>query len=91
MVHLGPYTFDDVVYDAEGDVLYMSIGKPRPAVDAPPTPEGHIVRYDERDEVIGVTLVNAKWLLDRDGKLTVTFPERPALADTSELQAALAA
>jgi uncharacterized protein YuzE len=91
VIHLGPYTFDHVVYDDDADVLYMSIGKPRPAADAPPTPEGHIVRYDERDEVIGVTLVNAKWLLERDGKLTITFPERPALADTSELQAALAA
>jgi len=91
MIHLGPYTFDHVVYDSDGDVLYMSIGEPRPATDSPPTPEGHIVRYDGRDEVIGVTIVNARWLLDRDGELSITFPERSAIADTGELQAALAA
>lgn len=70
-------------------MLYMSIGEPRPAVDFPATPEGHIVRYDAHDEVIGVTIVNAKWLLERDGELLVTFPGRPAVADTSELEAAL--
>jgi uncharacterized protein YuzE len=91
MIHLGPYTFDDVVYDARGDVLYMSIGKPRPAADSPPTPEGHIVRFDANDELIGVTIVNAKWLLERDGTLSVTFPERSATADTRELEAALVA
>ena len=37
MIHLGPYTFDHVVYDAEGDVLYLSIGEPRPAYDSPET------------------------------------------------------
>jgi uncharacterized protein YuzE len=91
MIHLGPYAFDDVVYDAQGDVLYMSIGKPRPAADSPPSPEGHIIRFDENDELIGVTIVNAKWLLERDGELLVTFPERSAVADTRELEAALAA
>jgi uncharacterized protein YuzE len=89
MIHLGPHTFDHVVYDSDGDVLYMSIGEPRPATDSPPTPEGHIVRYDAHDEVIGVTIVNAKWLLERDGELLVTFPERPAVANTRELEAAL--
>lgn len=91
MIHLGPYAFDHVVYDARGDVLYMSIGKPRPASDSPPSPEGHIIRFDENDELIGVTIVNAKWLLERDGELLVTFPERSAVADTRELEAALAA
>lgn len=91
MIHLGPYTFDDVAYDAEGDVLYMSIGKPRDAFDSPPTPEGHIVRYDENYDVIGVTLVSAKWLLESEGELKVTFPETPATADTGEIRAALAA
>ena len=33
-VHIGPYEFDDVDYDAKSDVLYLSIGKPRPAADS---------------------------------------------------------
>lgn len=91
MIHLGPYTFDDVVYDAEGDVLYMSIGKPRDAFDSPPTPEGHIVRYDEDYDLIGVTIVSAKWWLEKEGKIKVTFPDTPAVANTREIKAALAA
>ena len=91
MIHLGPYTFDDVVYDAAGDVLYMSIGEPRPAYDSPPTAEGHIVRYNENYEVVGVTIVGAKWWLEAKGELKVTLPETPAVADTREVRAALAA
>lgn len=34
------------------------------------------MRRDEAGEVIGLTIVNAKWLLDRDAKLVVTIPER---------------
>jgi uncharacterized protein YuzE len=89
-VHLGPYTFDHVSYDADGDVLYLSIGQPRDAADSEETPEGHIVRYDDRERVIGLTLVNAKWLLDRSETLSITFPQRPAIADPQELQAAVA-
>lgn len=89
-VHLGPYTFDHVSYDDDGDVLYLSIGEPRDAADSDETPEGHIVRYDDREQVIGLTLVTAKWLLDRNETLTITFPQRPAIADSQELQAAVA-
>ena len=39
-VHIGPYEFDDIDYDAEGDVLYLSIGKPRPAADSEETARG---------------------------------------------------
>ena len=34
------------------------------------------MRYNDAGEVIGVTIVNARWLLDRDGKITITIPER---------------
>jgi uncharacterized protein YuzE len=91
VIHIGPYSFDHVVYDAEGDVLYLSIGEPQPAYDSPETPEGHAVRYDESYEVIGVTIVNARWWLEKDGEIKVTFPETPAVANTREIEAALAA
>jgi uncharacterized protein YuzE len=91
MIHLGPYTFDHVVYDAEGDVLYMAIEKPRAAYDTPETPEGHGIRYDENYNVIGVTIVSAKWWLEKEGEIKVTFPDTPAIANTREVEAALAA
>ncbi|MGQ9626251.1 MAG: DUF2283 domain-containing protein [Anaerolineae bacterium] len=44
-------------YDEEADVLYLSIGEPRPAVGLD-LGEGVIVRYDEtEEEVVGLTLI----------------------------------
>jgi len=90
-VHIGPYEFDDVDYDAESDVLYLSVGKPQPAADSEETPEGHIVRYDEHDRVIGVTIVGARDLLGQDDDVSLTLPRRSVTADPRELAAALAA
>lgn len=73
-VHIGPYEFDDVDYDAESDVLYLSIGEPQPAADSEETAEGHIVRYDACDRVIGVTIVGAGNLLAQDGTVALTCP-----------------
>jgi uncharacterized protein YuzE len=73
-VRIGHHEFDDVRYDANGDVLYLSAGVPAEADAGDGTPEGHFVRFGEDGEVVGVTLVNARWLIDRDGKLTVTLP-----------------
>jgi hypothetical protein len=39
---------------------------------------------------IGITIVNAKWLLQRDGKISVTVPSLIE-TDTDELVQALAA
>jgi uncharacterized protein YuzE len=75
-VTVGNVTFDHATYDQRGDVLYLHVGDRQAAADALGTPEGHAVRYDESGEVIGITIVNARWLLDRDGKITITIPER---------------
>jgi len=90
-VHIGPYAFDDVDYDAESDVLYLSAGAPQPAADSEETPEGHIVRYDDQDRVIGVTIVGARELIAQDGVVSLTLPRRSVTADSRELAAALAA
>jgi uncharacterized protein YuzE len=71
-VHVGPYEFDHVSYGSDGDVLYLRRGERQEAEETFGTPEGHAVRLDENGEVIGITIVNAKWLLERDGKITVT-------------------
>lgn len=89
-VHIGPYAFDDVEYDAESDVLYLAIGAPHAAADTEETPEGHIVRYDEHDRVIGVTIVGARDLLGHDEAVALTLPRRSVTADRGELAAALA-
>lgn len=45
-------------YDDEADVLYISIGKPKPA-EGVDIGEGTIVRIDPKtNEVIGFTLIN---------------------------------
>jgi uncharacterized protein YuzE len=82
-------TFDHGNYDAEGDVLYLSRGKTNHASDAALTPEGHGVRYDENGEVIGVTIVNAQRIIQRDGYLTITFPHLVRV-EADELAVALA-
>jgi uncharacterized protein YuzE len=89
-VHVGPYEFDHVSYDSDGDVLYLRQGTRQKAVETFSTPEGHAVRMGSNGEVIGITIVNAKWLVERDGKITVTVP---SLIETNadDLAAALAA
>ncbi len=47
-------------YDEEADVLYLSIGEPRPAVGTD-IGDGFIVRYDEQEkEVVGITIIGLK-------------------------------
>ena len=89
-VHVGPYEFDHVSYDSDGDVLYLRRGERRDAADTFGTPEGHAVRLDENGDVLGITIVNAKWLLERDGKIAVTVPNLIE-TNTDDLAAALAA
>jgi uncharacterized protein YuzE len=75
-VTIGDIDFDHATYDERGDVLYLHAGERQAAVEAFGTPEGHAVRFDATGEVIGITIINARWLLDRDGKITITIPER---------------
>jgi uncharacterized protein YuzE len=77
-VRIGQHEFDDVSYDANGDVLYLSADAQADADAGDGTREGHFVRFDEDGRVVAVTLVNARWLIDRDGKLTVTLPGEAA-------------
>ena len=47
-------------YDEEADVLYLSVGEPRPAVGVD-IGEGVIARYDETNkEVVGITLIGLR-------------------------------
>jgi uncharacterized protein YuzE len=75
-INIDGLTFDHADYDAEGDVLYLARGQGRPASDAALTPEGHGVRYGSDGEVIGVTIINARFILERDGYITITLPHQ---------------
>ena len=66
-------------------MLYLSVGKPRQPARQEATPDGHLARYDEEGRVIGLTVVNAKWLVERDGVIEV-----PIRVTAEELAPALA-
>jgi uncharacterized protein YuzE len=89
-VQIGNLIFDRVHYDRDADVLYLHRDDPRSAVDFDESPEGHALRFNAAGELIGVTIVNARWLLEQDGKVTVTIPERFEV-EAAALDEALAA
>lgn len=74
-------TFDHHHYDERGDVLYLNVGVPQPAQGGVETPEGHGIHYDADGAVIGITLMNVRWTLEREGRLTLTWPEEHLGAD----------
>ena len=74
-ITIGGVTFDNHHYDERGDVLYLSVGPPTAQETGYETVEGHGIHYDERGVVIGVTLLNVRWTLEREGELTITWPE----------------
>ena len=76
------------IYD-RGDVVYLSVeGYDGPQATAYATPEGHNVEYDKSGRVVAMTLVNVRWLLERNGELTITWPTVRVKSD--ELAEALA-
>jgi uncharacterized protein YuzE len=75
-ITIGAIRFDHVEYDADADVLYLWVGEQRLPAESYGTPEGHNVRYADDGSVIGVTLVNARWLVERDGERQITIPSR---------------
>jgi hypothetical protein len=87
---IGSVVFDRATYDAENDVLYLSVGTPEPG-EGEATPEGHVIRYAPgTNRIVGITLLSPGHILERDGHLVVTMPE---VVETSaqELAQALAA
>lgn len=87
IVQLGEHRFDDVSYDAKGDVLYMSKGRPVPAATTVVSPEGHAIRLDESREIVGITVVGARWLAEHDGRIVVTVPSPTGSAGSLETPA----
>jgi uncharacterized protein YuzE len=65
-LQIGPYTFDRTHYDRDADVLYLSRGVVR-AAGWEETPDGHAVRYDKAGNLIGLTLVDVRGLIEKAG------------------------
>jgi uncharacterized protein YuzE len=89
IVAIAGTSFDQHEYDERGDVLYLSGGPPREAARTIATPEGHAVDYDQTGVVIGMVLVNVRFILERDGALTVTLP--PDHVVSAQIEPALVA
>jgi hypothetical protein len=75
VVSVAGVDFDHYAYDKRGDVLYLSVGRPQEPGRTLVTTEGHAIDYDEPGAMIGMVLVNVRFLLDRDGAVTVTIPK----------------
>ena len=73
-ITIGPLSFDHADYDADNDVLYLHVGAPQPG-EGEETPEGHVVRYAPgTSRIVGLTVLGARRILERDGHLAVTVP-----------------
>jgi uncharacterized protein YuzE len=89
-ITVGPITFDHADYDAESDVLYLHVGEPQVA-EGEETPEQHVLRYRPgTSDIVGLTVISARWLVERDGRLLVTMAET-AEVPSDELAPAFAA
>lgn len=59
-------------YDQDADVLYISVGSPRPALGLD-IGDGVVVRYDEaRREVTGITIVGLRDKMTRELSSTIS-------------------
>jgi uncharacterized protein YuzE len=74
-ITIGSTTFDNVFYDTEADALYLHNGDPSAAADFDESPEGHALRFDREGKLVGVTIVGAKQLIEKDGEIKITVPE----------------
>ena len=81
-VRIADIEFDDVTYDLEADVLYLWHGEPRRPAHDDASPEGHYLQFGEDGTLIAITIVNARWILDQEGKITITLPDGSHLEAT---------
>jgi hypothetical protein len=89
-IRIGSAAFDRAEFDSEHDVLYLHVGEPREA-EGEETPEGHVVRFAPgTKEIVGLTVMSPRFLLERDGQLSITLPATIE-ATAEELAPALAA
>jgi len=76
LVNSGGIMFDNNFYDCEVDVLYLHVGGPSTAVDFDGTAEGDATRYGPDGRLVGLTTLNARSRLEKDGRIELTLPEQ---------------
>lgn len=82
-LRFGGIEFEHVSDDQEEDVLYLRNGPSTDAVDWDESPEGHHLRYGADGQLVGITIVNARWL-EQEGRITVTLPQMQVEASDLE-------
>jgi uncharacterized protein YuzE len=90
-VKIAGIEFDNVEYDRRGDVLYLNVGDPSVAVEWDGTAEGDGTSYGPDGSLVGLTILNARLRLEKDGKIVLTLPEHRVEATRAELDEILAA
>ena len=75
-ITVGHTTFDRVRDDSDANTLYLHAGEPDDAADFDESLDGHALRFNADGEWIGVTIVNAKRLLDGGKPIVITVPDR---------------
>jgi uncharacterized protein YuzE len=89
-IRIGRLEFDHADYDADGDVRYLHVGQAQGG-EGEETSEGYVLRFAPGTQrIVGLTVINARQVLDRDGRLIVTVPET-AEATAEDLAPALQA
>ena len=89
IVEVDGIKFDNNAYYRDGDVLYLHVGASTAAVDWGETPEGVHTRWGVDGQLVGLTIVNARLMLERDGVIVVTLPDRRIeITDVGDLLAA---
>lgn len=81
--------FDNVDYYRKGDVLSLWAGEPRKPAYDDASPEGHYLQFDADGSLIAITIVNARSIFEREGKIPITLPTHQI--EATDLGAVLAA
>jgi hypothetical protein len=74
-VRIGSLVFDHADYGEQREVRDLDVGEPHEAEDEE-TPEGHVLRFVPGGQrIVGLTIISARRVIERDGWLVVMVPE----------------
>jgi len=67
--------FDRYHYDEVADTLCLHTGRAEWAVDFDETAEDHHLRFGADGKLLSLSILTARWLLDRQGAIDVTLSD----------------
>ncbi len=73
-VSFGDVIFDEVDFDRDADVLYLSVGGIE-AAHYDESPEGHALQFDADGKLCGITVIGVSHHVGEDGRVAVTVPK----------------